>query len=106
MTDQSEAWGALPDDEKELYNVAGALRARQQRADVDAERAALMAQMRDIQRSSEDVLRLRGLPNVMSAAQKFTDLELADLAGRLRPGSGVPARAPDARTAAPEEPAI
>jgi hypothetical protein len=69
-------------------------------------RKALVVKIETLQADNERGLKLRGLPNLLSAAEKFSDEELHELSALLQPDGADPGVPDAAMATAPEEPSV
>jgi hypothetical protein len=106
MTDAARRWQGLPAQEKQRFVIA-----RQQHVDraeqlIAEQRADLLGRVASLQAHAERELLVRGLPNLLSVAEKFSDVELQELAVLLTTAGSDPGVSDGAMATAPEEPSV
>lgn len=105
MSDAAARWGSLSLQDKQRFFAA-----REQHIDrasrvIAEKKADLRRRIAALQADAARDLQSRGVPNLMSVAQKFSEEELQDLASRLdSPGTGLAPRG--AMASSPEEPSV
>eukprot|EP00972_Heterocapsa_arctica_P010479 1539778-Heterocapsa_arctica.AAC.1 len=106
MNRAAQRWDDLPIRDRAQYSVARQQHIEQRTSLIAEARAALQVRIASLQAEADRELQSQGLPNLVSAAEKFTNEELEDLAATLRTSGADPGVSTDASATAPQEPSV